>query len=75
LHISNLQETIQINREIKAQLQKLKKLQYNREYREHSAKSLRYDNRYKIKQGACTFQFVCKRSELKHAIFPELWAL
>jgi len=29
----------------------------------------------KIKQATCAFQFVCKHTELKHAIFPELWVL
>ena len=41
-------------------------------YSEHGAKSICYDNCYKIKQATCTFQFACKHTVLKHAIFPEL---
>ena len=26
-------------------------------------------------QDACTFQFMCKHTELKHAIYPTLWVL
>jgi len=44
-------------------------------YSEHSAKSLCYNNCYNIKQPACAFQLVCKHTEIKHAIFPELWVL
>ena len=44
-------------------------------YSEHSAKSPCYDDCYKVKQATCAFQFVCKHTELKHAIFPKLWLL
>jgi len=66
LNILNVQAAIKTNREVKAQMQNLNKLQYN--YDIHCS----YDNCYKIKQAACTFELVCKHNELNHDIFPKL---